>query len=326
MSCVTVVIPNYNGEVYLGEAIESVLSQQGVNLEVIVGDDGSADGSRKIIDSFGSAIRSVFQENRGATFARNVGLNLAQGDYVKFLDSDDRLLPSALAEQIAFRREFVRPELDRTTVTFGNLRLTKLNQAQKQKDHFEPLSVGMEFSLLDLISRSPITTMPLHPVELARSVGGFNAELGCAQEYDFHLRLFFAGARFIYDGVLVYEYRQHTKGPRLSSKALCQNELSALLQSYCRHVDCYDILAEELSEEHKNEIRRAFATNFWHSGRRAVRSNQFEMAKGFFKEARSLSSKPEAGSWLYRTLCRIFGPQLAENLASAAHGRFSEVP
>lgn len=106
---VTVVIPNYNYAGYVGEAIESALNQTYPNVEVIVVDDGSRDGSRSIIESFGDRTRSIFQQNAGVSAARNTGAAAGHGEFLAFLDADDVWMPQKLEKQVAAFRE--RPEI-----------------------------------------------------------------------------------------------------------------------------------------------------------------------------------------------------------------------
>lgn len=97
---VSVIIPNYNYERYLREAIDSALAQTYPNIEIIVVDDGSTDSSREIIESYGSEIRAVFQKNQGVSAARNNGAATSKGEYIAFLDADDVWLPEKLQSQI----------------------------------------------------------------------------------------------------------------------------------------------------------------------------------------------------------------------------------
>lgn len=101
---VSVVIPVYNREPYIGAAIASVLAQTVQDFELLVIDDGSTDGTRDVVRSFhDERIRLLCHEsNRGVASARNAGLDAARGDYLAFLDSDDVALPERLAEQVAF--------------------------------------------------------------------------------------------------------------------------------------------------------------------------------------------------------------------------------
>ena len=95
----SVIIPVYNGEKYLRVSLDSVLAQSLAELEIIIVNDGSKDGSQKIIDEYAardSRILAIVQENQGAAAARNKGLDIARGDHVLFFDCDDILQPGAL--------------------------------------------------------------------------------------------------------------------------------------------------------------------------------------------------------------------------------------
>lgn len=98
---VSVIIPNYNYERYLREAIDSALGQTYPNIEIIVVDDGSTDDSRQIIESYGREIRAVFQQNQGVSAARNSGVVQSKGEFVAFLDADDIWLPEKIESQVA---------------------------------------------------------------------------------------------------------------------------------------------------------------------------------------------------------------------------------
>ena len=101
MSDVSIIIPVYNGERYLGEAIQSVLDQHYRPLQLIVVDDGSTDGSARIAKSFGDAIRYCYQENQGTASAFNHGLDFADGAYLAFLGADDLWTPEKTGLQMA---------------------------------------------------------------------------------------------------------------------------------------------------------------------------------------------------------------------------------
>src|SRR5262245_48814013 len=88
---ISIVVPCYNGALYLRETLESALAQTVPPLEVIVVDDGSTDDSVAIARSFGNAVRVVCQQNKGVSAARNNGIQHATGDYIMFLDGDDLL-------------------------------------------------------------------------------------------------------------------------------------------------------------------------------------------------------------------------------------------
>jgi glycosyltransferase involved in cell wall biosynthesis len=98
---ISVVIPVYNGELYLAEALASVLAQPHRNLEVIVVDDGSSDGSGAVAAQFAPSVVCVAQPQQGAAAARNRGVELAKGQYLAFLDADDRWTSGSLACRLA---------------------------------------------------------------------------------------------------------------------------------------------------------------------------------------------------------------------------------
>ncbi len=91
---VSVIIPCYNGEAFLKEAIESALAQSYRQVEIIVVDDGSTDRSSEIAQKF--PVRYIRQQNRGLTASRNLGIRESRGSYIVFLDADDRLRPEAI--------------------------------------------------------------------------------------------------------------------------------------------------------------------------------------------------------------------------------------
>lgn len=99
---VTIIIPTYNRCHLVREAIQSCIKQgDSLRLEVVVVDDGSTDGTRNYLKSLDDArVTPVFQEHRGAQVARNRGYEQSSGQYVKFLDDDDVLVPGALAKEV----------------------------------------------------------------------------------------------------------------------------------------------------------------------------------------------------------------------------------
>jgi glycosyltransferase involved in cell wall biosynthesis len=98
---VSAIIPVFNGAATLRQAIDSVLDQGSCRLELIVVDDGSTDSTPAIIESYGARVRHIRQDNAGPAAARNAGVRSARGEYLAFLDADDRWLPGMLDRSIA---------------------------------------------------------------------------------------------------------------------------------------------------------------------------------------------------------------------------------
>ncbi len=100
---ISVIIPVFNRESYIAKCIESVLRQNGVSVEVIIIDDGSTDKTLEICNTYATShsnIRVIHQENKGMASARNAALNVALGEHITFLDSDDCMGQDALFEML----------------------------------------------------------------------------------------------------------------------------------------------------------------------------------------------------------------------------------
>ena len=92
---ITVIVPVYNVEKYLDRCMESILAQTYTKLEIILVDDGAADSSGAICDSYAQKderVQVIHKENGGLSSARNAALDIAQGEYIGFVDSDDYIL------------------------------------------------------------------------------------------------------------------------------------------------------------------------------------------------------------------------------------------
>ncbi len=99
---VSIIITCFNYAAYVAQSIDSALAQTFTDIEVIVVDDGSADASAEIIAGYGDRVKPVFQENQGTIRACLAGLNRSTGRFIIFLDADDLLEPTALAEAAPF--------------------------------------------------------------------------------------------------------------------------------------------------------------------------------------------------------------------------------
>lgn len=122
MSLVSIIIPVYNEEKYLPRCIESVLRQSYDKFEVLLINDGSKDASGKICDEYAirdTRIRVYHKPNEGVSKTRNLGISMAQGDWVMFLDSDDYLLEDALFTLLS------QAQATKTLITCANLYIEK---------------------------------------------------------------------------------------------------------------------------------------------------------------------------------------------------------
>jgi len=107
---VSVIMPVYNGAAFIEQALQSVWRQNTPETQFIVVDDGSTDGTAKLLADYQSRLTVISQVNRGAPAARNVGLNRATGDYIGFIDADEQWTEQRLQRQLLFMR--AHPDVD----------------------------------------------------------------------------------------------------------------------------------------------------------------------------------------------------------------------
>lgn len=218
-SLVTVIIPCYNGEAYLQEAIESALAQSHPEVEIIVVDDGSTDGSSRIAQKF--PVRYMRQENRGLTASRNLGIAASRGDYVVFLDADDRLRPDAIETGLRVMSE--HPECamtvgDHLFVSRDGSYLSNSSKACVQSSHYEEL---LKSNFIEMISSV------LFRRSVLLEIGGFDTTLRVAEDYELYLRI----AR-VYPicchSALMAEYRLHQANTSHNSELMLRVTLQVL--------------------------------------------------------------------------------------------------
>jgi glycosyltransferase involved in cell wall biosynthesis len=99
---VSIIIPVFNGERFIGRAINSCLKSSYENIEIIVIDDGSNDGTKDVVSSFlaDNRVLYFFQENKERSAARNAGILKSRGEFIQFLDADDEILSTKLVNQV----------------------------------------------------------------------------------------------------------------------------------------------------------------------------------------------------------------------------------
>ena len=100
MTLISIIIPVYNCSKYINKCIDSIISQKGVDYEILLIDDGSTDSSGNICDLYAKKHKNIMvyhKENEGVSAARNTGIDKCRGEYITFVDSDDFLEPNALS-------------------------------------------------------------------------------------------------------------------------------------------------------------------------------------------------------------------------------------
>ena len=190
MTEVSVIIPTYNREKFISECVQSVLAQTLPAREIIIVDDGSTDATYNILRDLGfnslstkkTVLRYFFQQNRGVSSARNLGIKEARSEYIALLDSDDLWLKSKLDRQVsAFQNDTQSSRLCHTDEIWIRNGF-RVNQHKKHKKHG-----GNVFqSCLKLCCISPSSAMMHRSV--FEDFGFFDEDLPACEDYDFWLR------------------------------------------------------------------------------------------------------------------------------------------
>jgi glycosyltransferase involved in cell wall biosynthesis len=191
---VSVVMPVYNGEAFVADAVRSALEQSHPNKEVIVVDDGSTDGTLQALGRFGDAIRVVHLENGGPARARNAGIGQARGQYIAFLDADDIWLPGKLAAQV----EHLEGDPEVGACYTGWHVWPALENGQFQAPQFASTPIvdpavdaarsGWIYGRLLLTCELLTTTVMARAATLQR-VGAFDESMPVGEDYDLWLRM-----------------------------------------------------------------------------------------------------------------------------------------
>lgn len=179
---VSVVIPTFNRGWILEEAIESVLSQDFTDYELIIVDDGSTDRTPAILDKYRDRSIVIRQNNRGVSGARNRGIAAASGHYISFLDSDDLWLPKKLSCQVDYFSAHPNAVICQTQETW----IRNGVQVIPKKKHKKLSGMIFEPSLaLCLVSPSAVMIRR----RLFEEVGLFDENLPACEDYDLWLRI-----------------------------------------------------------------------------------------------------------------------------------------
>ena len=212
---VSVVIPTYNRSALLGEAVESVLAQTYSNLEVVIVDDGSTDGTSEVVRrSFGDhpRIRYFYQENGGVVSAKNAGIRRARGELVGLLDDDDIWYPEKLEQQI----ELLNANPD-AGMCFSDMLIT--DGGENNSRFFEGARFNGVVSIEHLVQSNfiPASTVLIRRTCL-ESVGLFDASVPIAEDFELSIRIV-ATHPVVYVDRVLSVYR------RLDRPQLCDNRL-----------------------------------------------------------------------------------------------------
>jgi len=284
---VSVIIPAYNGDRYLNEAIDSVLNQTYSNTEIIVVDDGSTDRTQQQLRSYGARIRSVYQNNQGVAAARNHGLQLAQGELIAFLDQDDVLLPHKLALQVeCFQSNF------KAGMVHSGWRL--VDAKKNFLSNIEPWQDAPVLDLAGWLKRMPVLlSAMLFRRSWLEQVGEFNPRFVQACDVDLVQRLILLGCETAWVQQVLVLYRQHDRN----------DSLNTLIQAK----ECWEVRQQAFTSNLPASIRAIESECYYHTlvwiGWRLFHTGHLPEMKFYLKQAfqyRSATRTETIMQWIDR--------------------------
>jgi glycosyltransferase involved in cell wall biosynthesis len=234
METVSVIIPTYNRAPLVTEAMDSVWDQTYRPIECIVVDDGSTDDTSETVADWKRehergqfTVRLLQQQNRGAPTARNRGMEATSGDFLLFLDSDDRLVPNAVA---LLRRALSEGGHD---VAYGDIRLMEGAGHTSRREQCPSSSSHV----VNMLNNAPQTSSALIKRNAVASVR-WREDLPRAQEFAFFLDLALQGGRFTHVPTVVLRKNQRSERRGISNQQSA-NYAPTIARILVRREECF---------------------------------------------------------------------------------------
>ncbi|SFL03492.1 Glycosyltransferase, GT2 family [Lachnospiraceae bacterium KH1T2] len=200
---VSIILPTYNGEKYIKEAIESVLSQTYTNWELIIVDDGSVDSTYSIAEIYSlldnriSVVKN--KENMKLPKTLNIGFGLAKGKYWTWISDDNIFYSNAISEMVMYLDKNPKCPLVYATVDVMNAEGEKIGSHGIHRDEY-------------LYYDCSVTPCFMYRREVAENVGEYDEDLFCLEDWDFFLRILRKYGFFGHINEIMYSYRIHDGG------------------------------------------------------------------------------------------------------------------
>lgn len=229
---ISVIVPTYNRCGVISDAIDSILAQTYKVFEIIIVDDGSTDGTRRILERYGDNIKYIYQDNEGVSAARNRGIKAASGEWLAFLDSDDIWKASKIEAQInVLRASSASVCLGGHEDDFGDVHIDFLPDLVLGEWRY----VEQAIDLVIRKNQHPLIQSALVKKDLIQKLGCFDQTLRVAEDTRLIYRIALStGIAYINDSLFVLRRNRRTSGlsddiaPRI---ALIRYQCYAMVQS-----------------------------------------------------------------------------------------------
>jgi glycosyltransferase involved in cell wall biosynthesis len=307
---VSVLVPCYNAQQYIGETLESVFRQTWSEIEVIVVNDGSVDRSAAVVRSFARPnLQLLEQENRGQTAALNVALAHASGDFVQFLDADDLIEPEKIERQLVRLKEHPRCVASSEWGRFYR---------SPQETRFDPEPVWRDLDPIDWLALSRANGLDmmfpaiwLIPMPILRKIGPWMEELTLNNDAEYFTRVLLTAERVLFCPGARCHYRSAVPGSLSGRKSISawasQFRVFELSEAYVR------------AREDSERVRRSFALSWQHLAHTSYPYDP-ALAERALVRARALHSvtiRPGGGP-AFKVISRLIGWRAARRLQVAS--------
>lgn len=305
---ITVVIPCYNAERWVGRAIDSVLAQEGVSVEVIVIDDGSTDRSIDVLRGYGDRISWETGPNRGACTARNRGLELARADHVMFLDADDYLGDGFLSSAISSIKE------TKADLVIG--RCMARSPTGRTSEMRPPRTDDQSVFMADwLFGRWVPPCAVLWRKRTCTELGGWDESLRKHQDAEIMLRAAANECKLCsFDGAFSY-YCSDSYYGRISQD-MSEEALSSILKSKIKFLNMFDCI-----EKIDVNILLALGHSLHRLECRCAVLGFYELQSQIRHIRRNIGAPRYQGTFFHRLGCRFLGISGKEKLSHFLHSK-----
>ncbi len=300
VNLVSIIIPCYNQEKWVAEAIDSALSQTYPHKEVIVVDDGSTDSSLNVIKRYGESIKIIEMPHQNGNYARNEGFRVSKGAFIQFLDADDYILSEKISKQVQAIKN------NKYDVVYGDWKHIYSFENKKKyfgdekheslkKDYIAELMKGWWVAPVALLwSRS-----------IVNAISGWDVTIEVAQDRDFFLSAAIEGAKIGYVEGCDSIYRRHSH-----LTVSTRNKMEWLEN----HGKVLQKAEKKLFEDNKlsEDYKKSLAVGYFKLARLYFGIDREEWMQ-IYKKVCDLDSEfmPQE-SWLYNSVYKTFGVQIAE--------------
>lgn len=306
---VSIIIPCWNAEAYIADAIGSCLGQSYQNIEIVVVNDGSTDGSKDIIDGFGDRIIALHLPNGGSNKARNNGFEKSSGEFIKFLDADDFLWPGSIQKQVSHIFDMEDKYLSvGESFAYYESQDQEIRKYPSWPEGETPSKEIARFVLLP-----PAISNVLYRRNQLSRIGCFDEGIFVRQEVDLFYRCIFSGniPKLLKEPIFVY--RHHDSTGRVSATNLTKAYRSdlKLLSTAVENLKSLENTAEF------SDALEALACGIWGMGRLMLRTGfKTEAQEAFLLAKRCNPASHVIGRKPYKILYKFMGPYMSESFLS----------